>query len=126
MCDLFFSCACTDKHRLITAVEILPCSWKCHVSKLTPTPFYFHLLTFTNFSGFAMPAYLDLLALWEQNYLRKFAFYCLFFKCLIQNQLHSSKKRGKLCITNLLYLWDIQNTSAIVFTSERMLGRTDF
>lgn len=105
VCDLFFACPCSDRHSLITAAEILPWSWKCHGSKMTPTTFYLHLLTFTNFSGFAMPAYWDLLTLEEQNYLRKFSFYCLFFKCFIQNKLHSSKKRGKLCIASLEMEW---------------------
>lgn len=64
MWDLLFACPCTNRQSLITAVEILPWSWKFHVSKLTPKTFYFHLLTLQTF--------LDLLTLEEQNYLMKF------------------------------------------------------
>lgn len=96
LCGLPFACPCTERNSLITPGEILPWSWKCHGSKLTPTTWDFQLLAFTNLSGFAMPVYLDFLTLEEQYYLRQLTFSCLFFKHWIQN-----KKRAKLSIAKL-------------------------
>lgn len=110
LCDLQFACPCTERYRLITAREILPRSFECHGSKLTPTMWNFPLLAFTNLSEFAVPAYLDLLTSEEQNYLRQLTFSCLFFKHCIQNKLHSNKKREKLCITKLKTEWQQELT----------------